>query len=128
MSLEHAKSIGKHSVFVACMHHAREPALLFREKGLVVESGAVFDMNLGSDFRGNFLQMLVRIMKNATLHGFGVFPSPYLDLAHAKTIGKQSVFVTCLHHAQQPVRFVCEKGLVVESGAVLYTIWWAHFR
>ena len=63
MSLEHAKTIGKHSVFVACMHHAREPALLFCEKGLVVESGTVFDMNLGVDFRGNFLQMLVRIMK-----------------------------------------------------------------
>ena len=63
MSLEHAKTIGKQSVFVACMHHAREPALLFREKGLVVESGAVFDMNLGCDFRGKFLQMLVRIMK-----------------------------------------------------------------
>ena len=63
MSLEHAKTIGKHSVFVACMHHAREPALLFSEKGLVVESGAAFDMNLGIDFRGNVLQMLVRIMK-----------------------------------------------------------------
>ena len=74
MSSEQAKSIAKQSVFVACVHHAREPALLFREKGLVVESGAVFDLILGSDFRGNFLQMLVRIMKNATLHGFGVLP------------------------------------------------------
>jgi len=43
MSVEHAKTIGKHRVFVACMHHAREPAPFLCEKGLVVESGAVFD-------------------------------------------------------------------------------------
>ena len=54
-------------------------------------------------------------------------PSPYLDWEHAKTIGKQSVFVTCLHPARQPVRRSCESGLVVESGAVLYTTLWAHF-
>ena len=55
MSSEQAKSIAKQNVFVACVHHAREPALLFREKGLVAESGTIFDMNLADDFRGNFL-------------------------------------------------------------------------
>ena len=71
--------------------------------------------------------MLVRILKSATLHGFGVFQSPYLNLEHVKTMGKQIVFVTCLHHARQPVRFLYEKRLVVESGPVFYTTLWAYF-
>ena len=41
--VKHVKNIGKHCVFVACMHHAREPVVFLCEKGLVVESGAVFD-------------------------------------------------------------------------------------
>ena len=64
--------------------------------------------------------------KSATLDGFGVFPSPYVDFVHAKTIGKQGFFAACLHHARQPVRFLCKKGLVVESGTVFYTTLWAH--
>ena len=50
-----------------------------------------------------------------------------MTLEHAKTIGKHNVFVACLHHAREPTPFLCEKGLVVESGAVFYTTLWAHF-
>ena len=102
MSSEQAKSIGKQSVFVACVHHAREPALLFREKGLVVESGAVFDKNLGGDFRGNFLQMLVRIMKKCNPPWFWRVAMFMFVLELAKNIGKYSVFVACMHHAREP--------------------------
>ena len=102
MSSEQAKSIAKQSVFVACVHHAREPALLFREKGLVVESGAVFDMNLGGDFRGNFLQMLVRIMKKCNPPWFWRVAMFMFVLESAKSIGKHSVFVACMHHARAP--------------------------
>ena len=84
-------------------------------------------MILWVDFRSNFVQMLVRILKKRNPPWFWRVPSPYLDLEHAKTIGKQSVFVACMHHAREPGPFLCEKGLVVESGAVFYTTLWAHF-
>ena len=56
-----------------------------------------------------------------------MFPRSYLVLGHAKTIGKQNVFVACLHHARQPVHFCEKSGLVVESGAVFNTTLWAPF-
>ena len=50
MDLEQAKTIAKQNVFVACLHHARQPVQFSCESGLVVESGGVLYTTLWVHF------------------------------------------------------------------------------